>query len=209
MKLALIFALIALAASLHAQDDPFIDHGVGSAVAESRGFVAAQHAEGNPLLIALSLDRSPRGWILLIDPLSGATEQFYYPESVPNSAPFASLMSTNGRFYTFAGKVLLEFDPATRAWLFNGIPAPSEGCVTGSAVIDAPDGKIFAGTYPNCHLVSYDPATQEMRDYGQLDEAEHYVSYLATDDTGWIYAGIGTARQNVVAFNPQTGEPRN
>jgi outer membrane protein assembly factor BamB len=209
MKIALIIAVAACAAA-HAQDEEpqagFVDHGVGAAVAESRGFVAAQDAEGNPLLIALSLDQSPRGWILLIDPNTGETEQFYYPEGVPNSPPYASLMSDNGRFYTFAGKVLLEFDPAAREWLFNGIPAPGEACVTGEAVIDGTDGRIYAGTNPRCRLVSYDPQTQEMRDHGQLDDAEHYVNYMAMDDSGWVYAGIGTARQNVVAFNPETGE---
>lgn len=206
MKLALIVAIVSLAACAHAQDERFIDHGVGAPVAESRGFVAAQDAEGDPLLIALSLDQSPRGWILLVDPQSGETEQFYYPEGVPNSAPFASLMSENGRFYTFAGRVLLEFDPAAREWLFHGIPAPSESCVTGSAVIDAPDGKIYAGTHPHSRLVSYDPATQEMADLGQLDPAEAYPTHMAADDAGWIYAGIGTARQNAVMFSTKTGE---
>lgn len=206
MKLMLMVGLTTIAVAAHAQNAGFVDHGVGAPVAESRGLVVAQDATGRPLLIALSTDRSPRGWILLIDPMTGSVEQFYYPEGVPNSDPFASLMSANGRFYTFAGKVLLEFDPAAKQWLFHGTPAPSEACVTGSAVIDGPGGLIFAGTYPNCRLVSYDPATQAMRDHGQLDEAEHYVNTMAADDAGWIYAGIGTARQNVVAMNPQTGE---
>ncbi len=207
LKLALVVTLICLTAATQAQEEhAFTDHGVGAAVAESRGFVATQGAQGKPLLIALSLDQSPRGWILLIDPDTGEAEQFYYPEGVPNSAPFASLVSENGRFYTFAGKVLLEFDPVAREWLFDGVPPQAGSCVTGSAMCDGPGGRIFAGMHPNCRLVSYDPGTQQLREHGQLDEAEHYVSYLVADDAGWLYAGIGTARQNVVALNPATGE---
>lgn len=205
-RIVALTALIAMTAVAWAQDARFVDHGVGAPVAESRGLVTMTDAEGHRLALVLSTDCSPRGWILLIDVDSGETQQFYYPEGVPNSAPFASLLSRNGRFYTFAGKVLLEFDPLTREWLFSGIPAPTEECVTGTAMVDGPGGLIFAGTYPNCRLVSYDPATHEMRDYGQLDEAEHYVNSLVADDAGWLYAGIGTARQNVVAFNPATGE---
>ena len=122
-RIVALTALIAMTAVAWAQDARFVDHGVGAPVAESRGLVTMTDAEGHRLALVLSTDCSPRGWILLIDVDSGETQQFYYPEGVPNSAPFASLLSRNGRFYTFAGKVLLEFDPLTREWLFSGIPA--------------------------------------------------------------------------------------
>ncbi len=202
--------LLALAAMLGATAamaaDGFTDYGVGAPVAESRGVITAQDDEGRFIVLALSLDLSPRGWILVTDIDTGETQQCYYPEGVPNSPPYASLLSKNGRFYTFAGKTLLEFDLTTREWLFHGVPAPSESCVTGSAMVDGPDGLIYAGTHGNCHLVSFDPQTKEMKDYGQLDPAEHYVNQLVADSSGWLYAGIGTARQNLVAYNPATGE---
>ncbi len=206
MRTLAVMGLVCMMGAATAQDERFADHGVGAPVAESRGVIVTEGADGHGLLLALSLDQSPRGWILVVDLDTGESEQLWYPEGVPNSAPFASLMSNNGRFYTLAGKVLLEFDVQAREWLFHGVPAPSESCVTGSAMVDGPGGLIFAGTYPNCRLVSYDPETQQMRDHGQLDEAEHYVNTLVPDDAGWLYAGIGTARQNVVAMNPHTGE---
>ncbi len=183
----------------------FIDHGVGAPVAESRGFLAAEDAEGDPLLIALSLDQSPRGWILLIDPETGQTDQHYYPEGV-GGAPFASLLSQNGRFYTVLNSHFVEFDPATREWLFAGVPPNAGIHVTGSAMCDGPGGRIFAGMHQNCQLISYDPQTQELSAHGQLDDAEQYVNTLVADDAGWLWAGIGTARQNVVGMNPATGE---
>ncbi|MDI9586888.1 MAG: hypothetical protein QM473_21880 [Acidobacteriota bacterium] len=208
MELLILILVLHLLASMAGAEEAFVDHGVGAPVAESRGVVAASDAEGNTVVITLSLDNSPRGWILLTDVKSGTSEQYYYPEGVPNSPPFASLMSANGRFYTFAGNVLLEFDVKNCEWLFHGIPSKSESAYCGSAMVDGPGGLIFAGSYPSCRLVSYDPATQEMKDYGRLDDAEHYVMSLVADDAGWLYAGIGTARQNIVAFNPATGERR-
>ena len=47
-----------------------------------------------------------------------------------------------------------------------------------------------------------------MKDHGRLDEAQKYLSSLAVDDAGWVYGGIGTARCNIVAYNPKTGEKR-
>ena len=34
------------------------------------------------------------------------------------------------------------------------------------------------------------------------------MSWLALDDAGWLYCGIGTARGNIVAYNTNTGEKR-
>lgn len=206
MKFVLMIAFPCLAASAHAGERTFTDHGVGAAVAESRGFVAAHDAEGQSLLIALSLDLSPRGWLLLIDPATGRTEQFPFPEGMANIPPFASLLSGNGRFYTFSGNTFLEFDPAGRQWRFHGVPPGAGLHVTGSAMCDGPGGRIFAGMHQNCQLVSYDPQTRELRAHGRFDEAEQYVNTLVADAAGWIYAGIGTARQNVVAINAETGE---
>ena len=195
----------AMAPAVSAQDD-FIDHGVGAPVAESRGVACLQDGEGRSVAICCMMDSSPRGWIIMTDTDTGETEQVYYPEGVPNSPPFASLMSDNGRFYTVAGKVLLEFDPTTREWLFSGTPAPGESAYTGRSICDAPDGLVYGGSYPNCKLISFDPETKEMNEIAQLDPREHYVNSLCADDTGWLYAGIGTARCNVVACNPKTGE---
>lgn len=184
------------------------DHGVAAPVAENRGVVATKDSQGRSLVIACGLDLSPRGWILVTDVARKETKQYWFPEGVPNNPPFVSLMSTNGRFYTAAGPILLEFDLDRREWTFQGVPSRAESIYLGSAMVDGPDGLIYAGGYPNCHLVSYNPQTHEMIDYGQMDPEEHYFSYLAFDSAGWAYCGIGTARCNLVAFHLQTRERR-
>lgn len=184
------------------------DHGIGAAVAESRGFVAAKGAGGKDVLIALTTDQSERGYLLVIDPDSGQCRQAYYPEEVPNSDPFASMLSRNGRFYTGAGPTLLEFDPVSGEYTYHGVPNKAANCFVGEAFADGPGGLIYIGTYPDCRLVSFDPRSHEVKDYGRLDTGEQYFNYLVFDSAGWAYAGIGTARCNLVAFNPATGERR-
>ena len=188
-----------------AAQEPFHDYGVGARVAECRGIATTQTADGRNLVIVNSLDLGPTGWILVTDIDSGQTRQFYYPESIRQSAPFGSLMSSNGKFYTAQGSVLVEFDPSSGEFTYNGRPAATSPYL--SFTQDA-EGLIWAGGCGAIHLVSFDPQTRETRDHGVMDPAEQYLSYLATDDRGWVYCGIGTARYNIVAYNPTTGEKR-
>ncbi|MBM4051038.1 MAG: hypothetical protein FJ279_38565, partial [Planctomycetes bacterium] len=198
----------AVLVSLVSAQNGFVDYGVGAKVAEGRGVVALQDRNGKNLVIGLALDESPLGYILVTDVDSGETQQVPYPAGVGNSPPYASLLSRNGRFYTGAGKVLLELDPTARQWLFQGVPQKQAGCFVDAAMADGPDGLIYIGTCPNSHLVSFNPQTKEMKDYGQLDPQEAYFSRLAFDRAGWAYAGIGTARWNIVAYNVKTAERR-
>mgnify|MGYP005835922189 CR=1 FL=1 len=203
---ALTLALFA-GVSAMAQND-FVNHGIAASVAELRGAAALQDANGHNIIILVPLDQSARGFLLVVDVDSGETQQCLYPEGVPLAGAFASLLSTNGKFYTGEAGYLLEFDPATREFTFSGKPHAESGHFVGKSIIDGPDGLIWIGTHPRSHLVSYDPASHEFHDYGQLDPAEQYFNYLAYDDTGWFYAGIGTARMSLVACNPATGEKR-
>ena len=195
------------------KDNRFANLGLASAVSESRGIAALRDGRGRSLVLTLLLDLSPRGSLLLTDVDSGETTQVEFPQSTRSDtwaawAPYASLLSANGRFYTFAGRTLLEFDPDRRAFTFHGVPAASEACCVDTAMVDGPDGRIYAAMHPQARLVSFDPRTQELRDHGRLDPAEQYPNSLAVDAAGWIYAGIGTARRNFTAFDPRTGTMR-
>ncbi len=208
--LALAFALTAPIIQA-ATDDGFIDHGVATHAVESRGATVV-HSGGKNLVICLNNDRSERGWMLVTDIDTGQSEQVHFPESIgpilSMGAPFASYVSTRGRFYTGIGGTLLEFDPATMEWLYHGRPDPKAQAFIDYAFAEDARGRIYAGTHPGCHLIRYDPQTRTAEDLGQLDPQEHYVSWLALDDAGWLYCGIGTARGNIVAYNTNTGEKR-
>jgi len=186
----------------------FKNLGIGAPVTESRGMVTLQDAAGHNLAIVLTTDQSLRGYLLLVDLDRGTTEQLWYPEGVQNSDPFASMLSRNGRFYTGAGPTLLEFDPNTRQYLYHGVPNPQASCFVGEAFADGPGDLIYIGTYPDCRVYSFDTKTKETLEIGRLDTEEKYLNSLAVDSAGWVYGGIGTARWNLVALNPQTKERR-
>ena len=186
--------------------DGFVDHGVGANVAESRGVVVTQTEDGRSLVIANALDLGAISYLLVTDIDTGQTTQVWCPEDVRQSAPYGSLMHSNGKFYTTQGAIFLEFDPATLQWTFQGRGSP-----IGSAYIgfpEGPAGKVWAGSVYETGLISFDPTTRELVDHGRMDPEEKYLQSIAVDDTGWVYCGIGTARCNIVAYNPETGEKR-
>jgi len=184
----------------------FTDHGVGAAIAELRGVVAAQTADGRSLVIATATDQGETGYVLVTDVDSGRTRQVHCPAGVRQHDPFGGLLSAAGKFYHTQGKVLLELDPATLEWTFQGTPSKTASvylCFT-----EGPDGTVWAGSVYQTTLVSFDPGKRETRDHGRMDPEEKYLQHLATDASGWVYAGIGTARCNLIAYNPATGEKR-
>ena len=133
-------ALFLSAAAVMAQTG-FTDHGVGTPLAERRGVVATRDANGKYVAVACSTDLSPRRWLLVTDIDSGDTTQVWCPEGVPTEGPYGSLLASNGRFYTGAGRTLLEFDVTARDWTFHGIPVP--GASAYLRLIEGPDGLIY------------------------------------------------------------------
>ncbi len=195
------------------KDTGFADLGIAAPATEGRGVVCTRDKNGRQLAISCLLDMSRVGSLLVTDIDSGETAQYEFPESTGSDhfaawAPYASLLSQNGRFYTFAGKTLIEFDVDRREITFSGVPSAGESCYLGTAMVDGPDGRIYAASYPNSHLISFDPVSKAMQDHGQIDSKEQYPESLAFDDAGWLYCGIGTARSNIVAFEPKSGTVR-
>jgi hypothetical protein len=183
--------------------DRFQAHGVAAPVSECRGAIATADAQGNPLILAMALDAGAS--LLVIDARNATTEQFWYPERGAISEPnYCLMVSSTGRFYAMMGDVFLEFDVGNREWSF----AQDMKLGTAMALAEGGNGTIFAGTYPESQLLAFNPNARKLTHLGQLDPVEKYPSSLAADDSGWLYAGIGTARANLVAFHTQTGERR-
>lgn len=176
--------------------------GTAAPVSSNRGLLAHRTSTGEPVLITVSSDTDENGLartsLLIIDARTGQTNQYWHPN--PPGAymdNYAYMVASNGRFfYTAFGDFFLEFDLELRQWTFNqqvsGRPM---------SLAEAPDGRIFFANYPACRLYSFDPNSRTVIQHGRLDNVENYPSTLQVGNDGWVYAGIGTERSNLVAFN--------
>lgn len=173
-------------------------------VSENRGRMAV-NIDGKPYIAAFAYDHyqnGPRNSLLIINALTGATDQYWFPKKEEaNGDLFHMLRADNGCIYTTIGRQFVVFNLHQRAWTFH---APIDGMAM--SFTESPDGKIYFGTYPKSTLWEFDPTARKLRDVGQLDATEKYPELLGADHFGWVYAGIGTARSNLVGMNTKTGE---
>src|SRR2546430_2621095 len=79
------------------------------------------------------------------------------------------------------------------------------GCVVGP---NGKGGKLYACTYPNAKLVSFDPKTGVMADLGRMHPTEMYARSLAVGPNGKVYVGIGTEKGDLVVYDPSTATHR-
>lgn len=181
--------------------------GVGARGAELRSLTAFRDATGKRRVIIRPQDSGRRSYLLLIDIESGKTEQIFLPDGVVQGDSFGSILTSKQRyFHDRQGGRVFAFDPAARTVRDLGRPeAETQHFMT---YAESPDGMVYLGGYPQASLVRLDPATMKFTSFGRMDPAEKYIRSLATDRENWVYCGIGTARGNLVALNPATGEKR-
>lgn len=142
--------------------------------------------------------------LVAVDPLTGATDVFPCP--VPGQiGAWAVAVAPDGQVYvgSLPAAHVLRLDWATRTLVDLGRPAPSEQYLWQLAL--GADGKLYGCTYPNAKLVRCDPATGELEDLGRMNPTEQYARYVACDDAGFVYVGIGMASRDLVAYEIATG----
>lgn len=145
-----------------------------------------------------------RGWVLVVDPLTGKHRQLGWPHG-PGDFPFASITTRDGMFWTGAGAQLVEIDPFTGSVTVHR-PCPEEE-ITGFGIAEGPDGTVWASTFPHCRLFAFDPAARTFTEGPRLSDTESYVGHLAVDRNGWLHAGVGTEHRDLVVIAPD-GEVR-
>jgi len=201
--------LIALAASaaFAATEDlgnGFLHHGVATPVSNHRGTVATVDGQGRNVVLVWLFDHRGGYALLMIDAGTGKSEQVPTPWAHGGDCPYSSILSTKNKFYTHFDSHFCEFDPAKRAFTFCHATAPQMAM----GMTEDDNGVIWSVTYPSSGVVSFDPATREFKDYGHVYKQNwrQYQRYVAADDTGWIYFGIGSTASQIIAFDPQTGK---
>ena len=205
VALAVVLATQALAAS-EDLGNGFEHHGVATPVSNHRGIVSTADGNGRDVALAWLFDHTGGYALLMIDAETGKSEQFPMPFPSGGDCPYSSILSSANKFYTHFGGYFCEFDPVKRAFTFNHKTAPQMAM----SMTEDDNGVIWSASYPQCGLVSYNPKSGEFKDYGQVYKQnwQEYPRYVAADDKGWIYAGIGNTNTQIIALNPRSGEAK-
>lgn len=206
----IVFGLLLTAVGIAAQSkdlgNGFRDHGVAVPISNQRGAAAAVDGRGRNVLLVLLMDHRGGYSLLMLEVATGKAEQFPVPFPPPGESvdsPYASILSSGNKFYTHFKSHLMEFDPVKRAFTFSAQTTP--WFAMGMTEDDA--GNIWTVTYPQCGVLRFNPTTRELRDYGEVHKETwpQYPSYVAADDAGWVYFGIGHTSSQIVALDPASG----
>jgi streptogramin lyase len=177
-------------------------HGVATPVSNHRGTVATVDGDGRNVVLVWLFDHRGGYALLMIDADTGESEQFPVPFPPGGDCPSSSILSSRNKFYTHFNSHFVEFDPEKRAFTFCSRTAPQMAM----GMTEDDDGVIWSVTYPKSGVVSFDPRTREFKDYGHVHQENwaQYQRYVAADDAGWIYFGIGSTLGQIIAFDPRT-----
>ncbi|WP_433161087.1 hypothetical protein [Kribbella sp. CA-247076] len=82
---------------------------------------------------------------------------------------------------------------------------PLAGAAGAWAIVVAPNGHLYVGTYPNAHLYRYDPGAGTVTDLGQPIPGESVIYGLTADPNGNVYAGTYPTA-HAFKYDPSNGQ---
>lgn len=177
--------------------------GVPVRVGGLMGCLVGPNGRGGEALYFNFNQLSGKLFLVQVDPDSGAARQFDAPEG---PGAWALIAGPDERIYlgTWSGAWILRFDPRQpeRGIEVVGKPSATEDYLWQFDL--GTDGKLYACTYPQAKLVSFDPQTGAMEDLGRMHPTEMYARSLAVGPNGKVYVGIGTEKGDLVVFDPAT-----
>ena len=181
----------------------FRHHGVATPVSNHRGTVATVDGTGRNVVLIWLFDHRGGYALLMLDAETGASTEVPMPFPPGGDCPYASILSRDNKFYTHFNSHFVEFDPAKRQFTFVHETAPQMAM----GMTEDDNGVIWSVTYPDSGVVSFNPATRELKDYGHVyrQNWRQYQRDVATDDRGWVYFGIGNTACQIIALDPHTG----
>ena len=192
----------AQAGQSQAQAAGFVDHGIPTPVAQTRGVVSTVDQSGQDVILTWLQDWRGGYAILMVNAETGASQQFDVPFKPDGDEPSAIYLSSKNRLYTLFNSQFVEFDVASKRFTFHG---KVDG-KTAMSLTEDKDGRIWAGTYPNNQLVSFNPQNSSLQNHGQLAKESwaQYPRSIAADAHGWVYVGSGLAASQIYAYNIQS-----
>jgi hypothetical protein len=184
----------------------FFDHGVATPISNHRGTVATVDGDGRNVVLVWLFDHRGGYALLMINAETGEREEFPMPFPPGGDSPYASILSSDNKFYTHFNNHFVEFDPEKRAFTFVHETAPRMAM----SMTEDDNGLIWSVTYPDSGVVSFNPRSRAFRDYGHVYKQNwmQYQRSVAADAAGWIYFGVGNTASQIVAFDPGSGQAR-
>lgn len=200
--------LVAMTSNAATEDlgNGFHHHGVATPVSNHRGTVVTVDGDGRNVVLVWLYDHRGGYALLMIDAETGKSQSIPMPFPIGGDCPFASILSSGNKFYTHFNGYFCEFDPAKRAFTFHHKTRKR----VAMGMTEDDNGVIWAATYPNSGVISFDPKTREFNDFGYVHQEnwKQYQRYIATDDTGYVYFGIGNTASHIIGFDPATGKAK-
>ena len=192
----------AQAGQSQAQAAGFVDHGIPTPVAQTRGVVSTVDQSGQDVILTWLQDWRGGYAILMVNAETGASQQFDVPFKPDGDEPSAIYLSSKNRLYTLFNSQFVEFDVASKRFTFHG----KVNGKTAMSLTEDKDGRIWAATYPNNQLVSFNPQNSSLQNHGQLAKESwaQYPRSIAADAHGWVYVGSGLAASQIYAYNIQS-----
>ena len=182
----------------------FIDHGPVGFRVNTRGWVSTHDGNGNDVVLVWLRDAND-GWLGMITIDTGEFAEFH-PNDRSMAAPYASLLSTNNRFYA-CNHHFVEFDPSVPGFTFVHEDV-DDGTPYAMSMTEDDAGIIWAATYPDMTLVRFDPEAQAYTEFGPIYEhpSAMYPRSIAADAAGWIYVAINPAAGQLLIVDRDTGD---
>ena len=171
-------------------------------MAQTRGVVSTVDQSGQDVILTWLQDWRGGYAILMVNAETGASQQFDVPFKPDGDEPSAIYLSSKNRLYTLFNSQFVEFDVASKRFTFHG----KVNGKTAMSLTEDKDGRIWAATYPNNQLVSFNPQNSSLQNHGQLAKESwtQYPRSIAVDAHGWVYVGSGLAASQIYAYNIQS-----
>jgi len=205
VTLAALIACAALGSVATAQPEGFKQHAVFKGIGACLGTVVGPGPEpGSERLYASHVCTGTLD-IVATDPLTGKTDVFPSPVAGECGA-WAVAVGADGQVYigTVPTAHIMRVDWQQKKLVDMGRPSETEQYIWQLCL--GTDKKLYGCTYPGAKLVRFDPATGKGEDLGRMSETEQYARWLAADDQGFVYVGVGMSQKDLVAYEIATGE---
>lgn len=182
------------------------DHGTISPTATAGwyGIICTQDKDGTPLILVHLWEGSGQRSLLLINAITGDSEQFPLPGG-NGAGGFSTFLTRERYFCTTIADRFVVFDLWERKWVFEEKAAKTMVL----RFAEDNDGTVYFATYPGADLFRFDVDKKKLTTLGKAaKESWPQYPHLATDDKGWLYTGIMHNRVNLIATDTGSGKKR-